>query len=76
MIRVAAAVIRREGKILLARRAPHKSQAGLWEFPGGKIEPGGRHYTKTPGLCRRRFELRKPLVVLGKRIGVDCPPLA
>ncbi|MBI3553101.1 MAG: (deoxy)nucleoside triphosphate pyrophosphohydrolase [Elusimicrobia bacterium] len=40
MTRVAAAVLIRGGKVLLARRAPHKSQAGLWEFPGGKIEPG------------------------------------
>lgn len=40
MIRVAAAVLCRGGKILLARRAPGKKMAGLWEFPGGKLEPG------------------------------------
>jgi 8-oxo-dGTP diphosphatase len=39
-IRVVAAVIQRDGKILACRRAPHKSLAGLWEFPGGKLEPG------------------------------------
>ncbi len=39
-IRVAAAVLVRGGRVLLARRAAHKSQAGLWEFPGGKLEPG------------------------------------
>ncbi len=38
--RVAAAVLCRGGLVLVARRAPHKSQAGLWEFPGGKIEAG------------------------------------
>ena len=40
MIKVAAAIIHNdEGKLLIARRREGKSQAGLWEFPGGKIEP-------------------------------------
>lgn len=39
-VRVVAAVIERDGKYLACRRAPHKSLAGLWEFPGGKVEPG------------------------------------
>ena len=37
---VVAAIIEKEGKILLARRAPGEHSAGLWEFPGGKQEPG------------------------------------
>ncbi|WP_314589485.1 8-oxo-dGTP diphosphatase MutT [Paenibacillus terrigena] len=40
-IDVAAAIIENEASsILIARRKAGKSQAGLWEFPGGKIEPG------------------------------------
>jgi 8-oxo-dGTP diphosphatase len=37
---VAAALIRADGLVLLQQRAPHRAMAGLWEFPGGKIEPG------------------------------------
>lgn len=39
-ILVVAAVIRRDGRILIAERAAHLHQGGLWEFPGGKVEPG------------------------------------
>lgn len=40
MIDVVAAIIKnKEGKILIAQRNLKKSQGGLWEFPGGKIEP-------------------------------------
>ena len=35
---VAAALIDADGKILLAKRPEGKAMAGLWEFPGGKIE--------------------------------------
>jgi 8-oxo-dGTP diphosphatase len=39
MIEVAAAIIENEqGQILIARRKKGKSQEGMWEFPGGKIE--------------------------------------
>lgn len=41
MIAVGAAIVEdRQGRLLIARRREGKSQAGLWEFPGGKIEPG------------------------------------
>ena len=36
----AVALIDRDGRVLLAQRPAGKQMAGLWEFPGGKIEPG------------------------------------
>ena len=40
IINVVAAVIRdEEGRILITQRNLKKAQGGLWEFPGGKIEP-------------------------------------
>jgi len=39
-IKVVGAVFTRNGKVLAAKRGPDKALPGLWEFPGGKIEPG------------------------------------
>jgi 8-oxo-dGTP diphosphatase len=37
---VAAALIDADGRVLMQRRPAGKAHAGLWEFPGGKVEPG------------------------------------
>lgn len=37
---VAVALIDPDGRVLIAQRPPDKAMAGLWEFPGGKWEPG------------------------------------
>ena len=40
MKQVVAALIMRDGKVLICQRTPHQPMALKWEFPGGKIEPG------------------------------------
>ncbi len=38
----ACALIDADGRVLIARRPADKDMAGLWEFPGGKVDPGER----------------------------------
>ena len=40
---VLAAVVQKENRYLVCRRPAHKRHGGLWEFPGGKLEPGETH---------------------------------
>ena len=40
LIVVAAALIDSDGRILVQQRPQGKAMAGLWEFPGGKVEAG------------------------------------
>lgn len=56
-IPVAAALIFRAGKLLITQRPPDKHLGGLWEFPGGKLEPGESYSD-----CLKR-ELREELGV-------------
>lgn len=53
----AVALIDADGRVLLAQRPEGKSMAGLWEFPGGKVEPG-----ETPEAALIR-ELREELAI-------------
>src|SRR5690606_4651387 len=41
----AAALVDPDGRVLVQRRPEGKPMAGLWEFPGGKVEPGERPET-------------------------------
>jgi 8-oxo-dGTP diphosphatase len=38
----ACALVDADGRVLIAQRPPGKAMAGLWEFPGGKVEAGER----------------------------------
>jgi len=42
LIVAACALIDADGRVLLAQRPAGKEMAGLWEFPGGKVDPGER----------------------------------
>jgi len=64
-IHVAAGAIEDEhGRVLVARRPDDAHQGGLWEFPGGKLDPGESH-----GACLAR-ELWEEL---GIRVLSSCP---
>ena len=54
---VAVALVDTDGRVLIAQRPPGKSLAGLWEFPGGKVDPG-----ETPEAALIR-ELREELAI-------------
>lgn len=60
---VTAAVIFDEERVLITRRPDNKSHAGLWEFPGGKVDPGE---SPEEALCREiREELDAKIQIAG-----------
>jgi 8-oxo-dGTP diphosphatase len=61
---VTAAVVERDGRLLVARRLKGSHMGGFWEFPGGKCEPG-----EAPEECLAR-ELAEELGV-GSRVGEE-----
>ena len=69
IVRVVAAIIRRDGKILITRRPDNVHLAGLWEFPGGKVEPNESMQT---ALTREiREELGVEIEVLAERLRIQ-----
>ena len=64
-IRVVAAVISRGEKLLVCQRPMNKRHGGLWEFPGGKCEPG-----ESDGDAMRR-ELAEELAVTAISVGAS-----
>jgi 8-oxo-dGTP diphosphatase len=59
MVRVVAAIIENDGRILICRRKPEQSHPLKWEFPGGKVEPD-----ETPEHALER-ELEEELAIRG-----------
>ena len=67
---VVAAAIQREGRYLVARRTRPADVAGLWEFPGGKVEPGE---TETQALAREILEELGVEIAIGERVPGEWP---
>lgn len=64
----AAALLDRDGLVLIAQRPAGKPMAGLWEFPGGKLEPG-----ESPETTLARELAEELAIVVGP---ADLRPLA
>jgi 8-oxo-dGTP diphosphatase len=69
-----------QGRVLITRRAPQTHQGGLWEFPGGKVEPGE---TIVDALARELREelgvtvlISEPFMTLQHDYGDQCVCLA
>jgi len=66
LIRVIAAVIRKDSSFLVCQRPLHKRHGGLWEFPGGKLQDGESLFEAT----RRELaeELQIDVISTGKSL--------
>ena len=64
-IRVVGAMIEKDGRYLITQRAPTATLPLLWEFPGGRVEPGE---TDEEALARELEEEMDISVRVGERV--------
>ncbi|HEU5208672.1 MAG TPA: (deoxy)nucleoside triphosphate pyrophosphohydrolase [Longimicrobiales bacterium] len=89
LIPVLAAVTERAGRFLVCRRPLHKRHGGLWEFPGGKLEPGeslraaaereldeelGVRVTRIGGVVFERHDAGSPFLIRFVRVEFTGEP--
>ena len=67
-VEVVGAAVLRDGRVLASRRTEPPRLAGLWEFPGGKVEPGE---SDTQALVRELREELQVEALVGERLGGD-----
>ena len=70
LVSVVGAALVRDGRVLASRRTEPPHLAGLWEFPGGKVEAGE---SDADALVRELREELRVEVVVGERLGGDLP---
>ena len=59
MLVAAVALVDPDGRVLIAQRPAGKSMAGLWEFPGGKVDAGETPEQRWCASCRRSSASRR-----------------
>ena len=57
LVEVVAALIWRDGRFMICRRPPHKACGLLWEFVGGKVEPGESNAEALIRECREELDI-------------------
>jgi 8-oxo-dGTP diphosphatase len=67
---VVATAIMRNGQVLAQQRAFPKADAGRWEFPGGRVEPGESEEAAVVRECREELGVD---VKTGQRVGPEVP---
>jgi 8-oxo-dGTP diphosphatase len=70
---IAIAVVEQQGRFLIGQRGPEGPLPGLWEFPGGKVEPGETPEQAAVRECREETGLAVAVVGLLDRILYSYP---
>lgn len=69
-VTIVGAAIIAAGRVLACARANPPQVAGMWEFPGGKVEPGESEVAALVRECMEELGVR---IEVGERVGADTP---
>ncbi len=75
-IKVVGCIIQRDGKFLITKRLKHSHLGHLWEFPGGKIEPGETVEQCAIRECREEIDVEVQPIKLLQEIQHDYPEVS